>query len=386
MELKQSIQDEIRRINLDREKQMLGKEAALSTSFLREREDDDDRDIRNPFTRDADRILHSRAYTRYMGKTQVFSLVKNDLVTTRAVHVQLVSKIAQTIGRALQLNEDLIEAIALGHDLGHTPYGHDGERFLNEITKRHEFFFKHNAQSVRLVRDILRLNLTVQTMDGILCHNGEFIQKEYRPDRSKRIEDFIGEYKECFERDESKKLVPMTMEGCVVRLSDAIAYVGRDIEDGIIMGILDRTEIPVEIRNILGDTNKSIVNNLIIDLLNNSYGEETLSFSEDCFEAFKKLKDFNYKRIYSNEQIKDKDVKMKNMFQVMFYTYLSQLEENVDSGISFFSKYRGESYKSENPNEMIVADYISGMTDDYLIEEFKNTTIPCEFGYSFKKA
>src|SRR5574344_893990 len=209
-------------------------------------------DMRPNYSRDIDRIIHSASFTRYMDKTQVFSFKENDNIQTRMVHVQLVSKIARTIGRALSLNEDLIEAIALGHDLGHVPYGHIGERFLNEISLKHnEGYFNHNVQSVRNLMVIENngegLNLSVQVLDGILCHNGELELQEYRP-KKKTTEDFLNDYNNCYNVPKYvKTLVPMTLEGCVVRLSDIIAYLGRDIEDAEKLGLFNKKDIPKEI-------------------------------------------------------------------------------------------------------------------------------------------
>ena len=225
-------------------------------------------DIRPNFFRDTDRIIYSSSYTRYIGKTQVFTLPTNDNVSRRSIHVQLVAKIARSIGRALSLNEDLIEAIALGHDLGHVPYGHIGERFLNEISLKHnEGYFNHNVQSVRNLMVIENngegLNLSVQVLDGILCHNGELELQEYRP-KKKTTDDFLNDYNNCYNVPKYvKTLVPMTLEGCVVRLSDIIAYLGRDIEDAEKLGLFNKKDIPKEISDVLGTTNREIVNSII---------------------------------------------------------------------------------------------------------------------------
>ena len=200
-----------------------------------------DDDFRTPFSRDADRIVYSLSYTRYMDKTQVFSFNNNDHISKRMTHVQMVSKVARTIGRALKLNEDLIEAAALGHDLGHVPFGHAGERILNRISLEcGEGYFNHNVQSVRTLMTLenngLGNNISLQVLDAIMCHNGELELQEYRP-KKKTKEDFLAEYEDTYKNPNAvKKLVPMTLEGCVVRVSDIIAYIGRDIEDAIRMG------------------------------------------------------------------------------------------------------------------------------------------------------
>ena len=219
-----------------------------------------DDDFRAPYYRDSDRIVYSLTYTRYMDKTQVFSFNENDNISKRMTHVQMVAKIARTIGRALRLNEDLIEAAALGHDLGHVPFGHAGERILDEISQEvGEGYFNHNIQSVRtlmvLENNGVGSNITLQVLDGIMCHNGELELQEYRP-KKKTKEEFLEELENTYhDRDAVKSLVPMTLEGCVVRVSDIIAYIGRDIEDAIRMGVISEEEIPTEISSILGTKN-----------------------------------------------------------------------------------------------------------------------------------
>ena len=237
---------------------------------------DEENDIRPRFFRDADRILYSLSYTRYIDKTQVFSFSDNDNISKRMTHVQFVSKIARTIGRGLQLNEDLIEASSLGHDLGHPPFGHEGEKILNEISKKNGCgVFAHNIQSVRtlitLENNGVGKNISVQVLDAILCHNGEVLNKEYYP-KKKTKEEFLNEYSEVYKDDSySKKLIPMTKEGCVVRISDIIAYVGKDLEDAIRLGILKREDLDKSITDVLGNTNDKIVDALVTDVINNSY-------------------------------------------------------------------------------------------------------------------
>ena len=226
-------------------------------------------DFRPGFFRDIDRIIYSLSYVRYMDKTQVFTETKNDHIQKRMIHVQYVSKIARTIGRALNLNEDLIEAAALGHDLGHTPFGHVGERVLNEISKEvGEGYFMHNINSVRNLMFVENYgkgqNISLQVLDGIMCHNGELVSNEYYI-KPKTKEDFLKEYFESYKSLEvAKYLRPMTLEGCIVRISDIIAYLGRDIEDGVRMGLVSFEEIPKEIVNVLGKTNREIVNTIIL--------------------------------------------------------------------------------------------------------------------------
>ena len=286
-------------------------------------------DIRPPFFRDIDKIIHSQSYTRYIDKTQVYSFVDNDHITHRVLHVQLVSKVARTIGRALKLNEDLIEAIALGHDVGHTPFGHTGERFLNNIAKKEEIgFFCHNAQSVRMLKDIESLNLTVQTLDGILAHNGEILLNKYEPNKKKTPEEVLNEVEKVFkEEGYSKKIRPMTLEASVVRLSDIIAYIGRDIEDAIIVGTIKREDIPDKITKTLGNTNAQIVNTLIMDVISNSLDKPYLKFSEDIFENLIELKEWNSKKIYnSKEAMKNHNI-LEKAFNEIYDVYLNKVNK-----------------------------------------------------------
>ena len=184
--------EDIRWAMLERES-LLSENACKSNESIRLKQES--KDLRPEFFRDIDRIIHSQGYTRYIDKTQVFSFIENDNITHRVLHVQLVSKVARTIGRALRLNEDLIEAIALGHDIGHTPFGHAGEAFLNNICIDEDLgFFCHNAQSVRILKDIEKLNISIQVLDGILAHNGEMLLNKYEPNKSKTTNDFLAFY------------------------------------------------------------------------------------------------------------------------------------------------------------------------------------------------
>lgn len=334
-------------------------------------------DIRGNYFRDIDRIIHSISYTRYIDKTQVFSNNDNDHISKRIIHVQLVSKIARTIGRALNLNEDLIEAIALGHDIGHVPFGHVGEKILNDISlKKNQGYFKHNVQSVRnlmyVENDGNGINLTVQVLDGIISHNGELLQDMYYP-KTKTKEEFLELYNNCYIKDDKElKLIPMTLEGCVVRISDIIGYIGRDIEDAVRLGVIEKTMIPEKIRNTLGVDNRNIVNTIIMDIINNSYGKPYLKMSEEVYECIRDLKKFNYKEIYDKANSNEKIKEYETMFETVFNYYLDVLNNNKkDKKIyGVFLNSMSEEYKKNNSNERIVIDYIAGMTDDYFIEEY----------------
>ena len=279
----------------------LSKYACKTSEAIRLKEEEED--LRPPFFHDIDRIIHSLSYTRYMDKTQVFTRSENDHISKRITHVQLVSKIARTIGRALALNEDLIEAIALGHDIGHTPLGHSGEAILNEISRRElGEYFAHNIQSVRhlmiVEHDGKGLNLCIQVLDGIMCHNGEILDSTYCPVK-KTKEEFLREYEESYrDIDASSKNHPMTLEGCVVRISDVIGYIGRDIEDAIMIGKIKREDIPKEISTVLGTSNKEIVNTIILDIIENSLDKPYIKMSDTIYKALFTLKKFNYDHIY----------------------------------------------------------------------------------------
>ncbi len=353
----------------------------------------DKKDIRPIFHRDADKIIHSHAYSRYIDKTQVFFLFKNDHVTHRVLHVQLVSKIGRVIGRALGLNEDLIEAIALGHDIGHVPYGHKGEKFLDEICRKYGIgYFCHNAQSVRFLNEIENkgkgLNLTLQVVDGILSHNGEMLSREYKPQLEKTWSEFDKEYNSCFKsEDYSKRLFPMTLEGCVVRIADVISYVGRDIEDAITVELIKRADIPDEIARILGNNNREIIDVLVKDLVWNSYGQDRLLFSELVYDALKRLIDFNYKHIYHHELLLTQDDKIRNMFKIIFKRNLDDLITNNDRSTIFkhYLKKMDGKYRINNKPERIVIDFIAGMTDDFFNDQFSNLLFPKRFKYTISE-
>ncbi len=368
--------EDIKQVLLKREDE-LSKYATKSSSAIRLIPEQDD--IRPPFFRDIDRIIHSISYTRYMDKTQVFSFLDNDHISKRIVHVQLVSKVARTIGRCLNLNEDLIEAIALGHDIGHTPIGHVGESILNEISKEElNEYFMHNVQSVRTYLAIdnngLGKNLTVQVLDGILCHNGEMLNNVYEPNFDKTKEEFLKEYQDCYQSvAASKEIRPMTLEGCVVRISDVIAYIGRDIEDAIQIGLLKRSEIPDDITKVLGDNNKDIINTIILDILKNSYDKPYIKLSDDVYHAIFALKDFNYKNIYAKANSKEKVEYYKNAFYQLYRKYFNDLEyTKKDSDIyQLFVDNMNEKYLNSTNNKRKVIDFIAGMTDDYFIKSYE---------------
>lgn len=313
-----------------------------------------------------------------MDKTQVFSFKENDHLTKRMIHVLYVSKIARTIGRALGLNEDLIEAGALGHDLGHTPFGHVGEAILNEISLRAGCgYFNHNVHSVRLLMNIENYgngkNITLQTLDAILCHNGELVMGKYEPKWNKTKDDFLRDYERTYkDKNTSFQLIPMTLEGCVVRISDLIAYLGRDIDDAIRMKLLTWEDVPNNITSVLGKSNKEIVNSIVTDVINNSLGKNYIKLSNEVFEAIKNLKDFNYKNIYYKAYTEEEKQNLKVMLNTLYNAYINDLNNNNEESniIKSYLSNMSDEYKNNNSKERIVIDYIAGMTDDYTLKEY----------------
>jgi len=330
---------------------------------------------RQDFSLDVDRILHSLAYTRYIDKTQVFYLIQNDHITHRVLHVQLVSKIARTIGRFLGLNEDLIEAIALGHDIGHTPFGHDGERFLSQVCQAQGIgSFQHNLQSVRFLDRVERKgkgwNLTLQTLDGILCHDGEVHNPRLAPEHAKTFAR-LDQQMDAKQRDPALPLRPMTLEGCVVRMADTISYIGRDIEDAIRLELVRREELPAEVVAVLGRTNGTIVYNLVTDVIQNSHGTPYVAFSPEVSQALSTLKAFNLERIYMNPTIKHHTAQIKALFELLFERYLGDIACGREDSVIFkgFLKDMDRSYLAQHRPAEIIRDFIAGMTDQYFLQQ-----------------
>lgn len=335
--------------------------------------------IRTAFVRDIDKIMHCPYYNRYADKTQVFSFYKNDDITRRGLHVQLVSRIARTIGKALNLNLDLIEAIALGHDIGHTPFGHAGERFLDELlfehTGRH---FSHNIHSVRVLDSIYPYNISLQTLNGIAAHDGEMELSEYYPKALDDFETFDAQIEACYiDKSNVKKLVPATLEGCVMRISDIIAYLGKDRQDAEKAQLINNKDFEP---SAIGTYNAEIINNLIVNIIENSYGKPYIKMDENHFEALKKAKADNYMLIYINDSVND--VLQNTVKPMMSDVYAKLLDDLIKGNLAspIFSHHidyvnsahytRSIPYESTEPNQ-IVTDYIASMTDDYFIELYK---------------
>ena len=328
------------------------------------------------FAKDIDRILYSPYYNRYTDKTQVFSLIKNDDVTRRSLHVQLVSRIARTIGRALNLNLDLIEAIALGHDIGHTPFAHTGEVFLNQLYHQHTGrFFHHNIHSVRVLDKLFPLNPTLQTLTGIAGHNGEIELAEYHPVPMDSFEAFDGEIEKCYTvPGYANKIQPSTLEGNVVRISDIIAYLGKDRQDADKIRMVDQRFFP---NGVIGTVNSEIINNLVVNIIENSYGKPYIMLDEKHFKAVQDYKRDNYAMIYINEPGRPQ---LEQIAKPMMQEIYGQLLEDLQLGrkdspifrhhIDYVNNTpyeRAVPYGTEEPNQIVV-DYIASMTDDYLVD------------------
>ena len=333
--------------------------------------------LRSNFTRDIDKILNCPFYNRYADKTQVFSFYKNDDITRRSLHVQLVSRIARTIGKALNLNIELIEAIALGHDLGHTPFGHTGEKILDRLyfanANRH---FAHNIQSIRVLDKIFNYNVSLQTLDGIAGHNGEIEKEEYHPLSLLGFNEFDALVEGCYlDSKNVLKLSPSTLEGCVVRIADIIAYLGKDRQDGTKTNTYNENEFE---KNAIGNLNAEIINNLTVNIVKNSYGKNYIKLDKEYFSDLSKAKKENYARLYFNEKNTKHESTIDKMMQMVYDKLLCDLK-NSDLSSPIFthhieyikSHYHGKDccYLESAPNDIVV-DYIASMTDDYFVELF----------------
>lgn len=320
------------------EKQFLSPYAAHSVDSKGRDRQEAQCDMRTVYQRDRDRILHSKSFRRLIHKTQVFLSPEGDHYRTRLTHTLEVSQIARTIARSLHLNEDLVEAIALGHDLGHTPFGHTGEEALNSVCKTG---FRHHEQSVRIVEFLEKggrgLNLTKEVRDGILNHK--------------------------------TNAHPSTLEGQVVRLSDKIAYINHDIDDAIRGKILTEEEIPREYTTVLGATVKERLNRIVHDIVEQSTGKPSIIMSPEFAEAMANLRQFMFQWVYTNPAAKSEEKKAKNMIVALYHYYLDNIEMLPSEYIYMMEEYH-------QTEERVVCDYIAGMTDSYSIAKFKEIFEP----------
>lgn len=319
------------------EKEYLSPYATLSMNSKGRIRNEEQCDIRPVFQRDRDRILHSKSFRRLKDKTQVFLTPEGDHYRTRLTHTLEVSQNARTIAKALQLNEDLVEAIALGHDLGHTPFGHAGERALNNICP---LGFEHNVQSLRIIdvleKDGVGLNLTMEVRDGILNHQTSGM--------------------------------PFTLEGKIVRLSDKIAYIHHDMDDAIRGGILTEEDVPREIREVIGYTTGERLDHFIHDIVTTSYGLGEIKMSEPVANAMKDLREFMFEHVYKNPEVKGEESKAEELMETLYNYYLTHLEKLPRDMIQMVN--RGEA------KERVVCDYISAMTDRFAISKYEELFIP----------
>lgn len=331
-----------------------------------------------PFFSDTDKIVNSIEFTRYMGKPQVYTNSFMDHLSNRMIHAQLVNRVGRSISRRLALNEDLIEAAALGHDLGHVPLGHEGEYILNDISLKVGLgYFNHNVESVRLLMYLANhgngLNVSVQVLDAILSHNSKNSKEVFEPDFNKSSLQFLREYEASyFDKNVLKIIRPMTLEGCVLRVSDLIAYLGRDLDDAQRYGIFSWDEVPEDIKRILGYSKEELVRTCVNDIYKNSLNKPYIAFSDKVYEALMKLLAVNTKNIYHNYLKPGEKEEMENMFNTMFYEYLNDLKNNnLDSLVVKYYYSMSLEYRKSNSIERVVIDYIAGMTSKYFMEQYE---------------
>lgn len=351
--------------------------ATQNASAIRRDVTDRDRDsvLRPAFVRDAEKIMHMPAYNRLAGKTQVFSFRENDDLTRRGLHVQLVARVARDIGYALGLNLDLIEAIALGHDIGHAPFGHAGERFLNAVFHEHtgRWFF-HNLQSVRVLDVLYGRNVSLQTLDGVICHNGEFERQVLRTSSLGSIEEFDTMVDDCWCRGEEAigHLAPMTLEGCVVRISDIIAYVGKDRQDAVRVGLVDESAFD---DGLGGSYNAWALKAFVADVVEHSVGQARIAMSEGAFAEMRRAKRENYHKIYGADEVDGAfDRGMSELFCGLYEHVVDDLKAGRTESPVFRHHIRyinrwlghyGHTYAWEDDLDLTAVDYIASMTDDY---------------------
>lgn len=372
-----------RRIQADRAAHWINSYRCNDADIIRRENNSHDEPTlwRPAFVRDVEKIIHTPAYNRYTGKTQVFSFHRNDDLSHRGLHVQLVTRIARDIGSVLGLNTDLIEAIGLGHDIGHTPFGHAGERCLNDAYHaRTGRYFWHNVHSVRVLDGLYGRNISLQTLDGVLCHNGEYEKQRFVPSDRTSFEEFDAIVESCYVRGEETidTLSSMTLEGCLVRICDIIAYVGKDRQDALRAGILD-PDTQFETGS-GGDYNARILRRMAVDIIEHSYGENVIEMSGEAFEELRAAKRENYRLIYTASSVEEqRDAVITPMFERLYDRLLSDLNSRNETtpiyrhhitDISEYLGHYGKHYDLGEPNQIVV-DYIASMTDDYFIELYR---------------
>lgn len=333
--------------------------------------------LRPAFVRDTEKIIHMPAYNRLAGKTQVFSFPADDDLARRGLHVQLVGRVAHSIARALGLNTDLVEAIALGHDMGHTPFGHAGERFLNEVYHRRTGrWFMHNVHSVRVLDNLYGRNLTLQTLDGVLAHNGECAQRTFPTSDLDSFAEFDAQVERCVAEGPPTMdhLRPATLEGCVVRLSDMIAYLGKDRQDAIRAGLV----APEVFADGLGGAyNTWALDAFICDVVEHSLGSDELTMSQEGYEELRRAKKENYQKIYLTGEVNGKVTEaVRDLFALVYTTALEDLQAGREEAPIFRHhvepltqelRHYGRTYPWQDDLDQTVVDYIASMTDDYFV-------------------
>ncbi len=362
-----------RKIAEEKEKHTLHPKASLSRHHSRYFGAEEDH--RLPYKRDVDRIIHSKAYARYIDKTQVVYLIENDHVTHRGLHVQLVSNFARGIAEILHLNLDLVEAISLGHDVGHPPFGHEGEGYLSDLTRQYGLgAFAHPIQSCRLFTDIEPLNLGLAVYDGFLCHDGGFCGTQIFPKFGKTWEDHFEEKKNKSSNPDIN-VMPATLEGCLVKLCDTVSYLGRDIEDAINLGILKRDELPT---TLLGNSNRELLTAVAKDVLLHSYEKDCIALSDEVYEALLSIRKFNFERIYHHPKLKIESKKIERSYRYLFETLLEDYEKNGESSYLWmeYITNKSEKYKTSTGTIQKVVDYISGMTDSFFVRTLERIIVP----------
>lgn len=336
----------------EQEKKFLSKRATLSI-FSKGRKVKEHLDnIRTEFMRDRDRIIHSEAFRRLKHKTQVFLSPTSDTFRTRLTHTLEVSQIARTIARALLLNEDLTEAIALGHDVGHTPFGHSGEQVIRELAYPD---FKHSEQSVRVMENLEKnmkgLNLTIEVLDGIKKHS-----------KTGKAHIML----------ESTEELPCTLEGQVVRFSDIIAYINHDIDDALKSGILKFEDLPSKTKIILGKTHAERINTLVVDVVSSSYDENIIKMSDEILSATEDLRDFLFENVYKNPVILSEMDKAKNILSELYFFLI----KNIKIVYDFFNEV---DYRSDEDEKRALVDFIALMTDNEAMKLYYKYFIPKSF-------
>lgn len=362
---------------------ILSPHATKNNAAVREYKSKYDTDVlRTQYAIDSDKIIHSPLYNRGNDKTQVFSFYRNDDITRRSSHVQLVSRIGRTLGKALGLNLDLIEAIAIGHDVGHTPFGHKGEDFLRECYHaKTGKYFNHNVHSVRVLQKITRCNLTLQTLDGILCHCGEKAFEKYEPADVTSFEEHNKIIENCY-NDETQigKLRPSTLEGCAVRISDMIAYIGKDRQDA------SKVKLGVKYPpSPLGSNNPEIINSILVDIISNSWKQPYLSMSDDVFVSLTEMLEVNNELIYQQEEVVyPYYAAIQPMMELLYNQFLEDLTNDDHSSMIYqhylngrvvgdFYRHPKKRFIQKDIHDLndIVVDFIASMTDDYFLDIFE---------------